>query len=99
MAASTIALRVLLRWCTRPCPPLRVDSAIGSRLYTGAVIAHMCNYRTRSVQMILSTAVRVVAVVAVGLLAGIFLGHRAGPQFALHALSPSSFVQFQQLVH
>ncbi len=43
--------------------------------------------------------VRVVAVVCVGLKAGIFLGHRAGPQYALQKVSPSSFVQFQQVVH
>lgn len=43
--------------------------------------------------------VRVVAVVCVGLKAGIFLGHRAGPQYALQKLSPSGFVQFQQVVH
>jgi uncharacterized membrane protein len=43
--------------------------------------------------------VRIVAVVSVGLKAGIFLGHRAGPQYALQKLSPSGFVQFQQVVH
>jgi uncharacterized membrane protein len=45
------------------------------------------------------TIVRVVAVVCIGLLAGIFLGHRAGAYYALQKLSPSSFVQFQQVVH
>jgi uncharacterized membrane protein len=40
-----------------------------------------------------------VSVVCTGLLAGIFFGFRAGPQVALHSLSPSSFVQFQQIVH
>ena len=45
------------------------------------------------------TVVRVVEVVCVGLLAGIYLGYRAGPQPALQKLSPSSFVQFQQIVH
>ena len=43
--------------------------------------------------------VRVVAVVCAGLKAGIFLGHRAGPQHAAQKLNPSSFVQFQQVVH
>jgi uncharacterized membrane protein len=43
--------------------------------------------------------VRVVAVVCTGLLAGIFVGHRAGPQTALQKISASSFVQFQQAVH
>jgi uncharacterized membrane protein len=43
--------------------------------------------------------VRIVAVVSVGLKAGIFLGHRAGPPYALQKLSPSGFVQFQQVVH
>jgi uncharacterized membrane protein len=43
--------------------------------------------------------VRVVAIVCTGLLAGIFLGHRAGPQTALQKISASSFVQFQQSVH
>jgi uncharacterized membrane protein len=45
------------------------------------------------------TIVRVIAVVCAGLLAGIFLGYRAGPQHALQKLSASSFVQFQQVVH
>ncbi len=43
--------------------------------------------------------VRVVAVVCTGLLAGIFLGHRAGAYYALQEVSASSFVQFQQAVH
>lgn len=43
--------------------------------------------------------VRVVAVVCAGLLAGIFLGHRVGAHYALQKVSPSSFVQFQQVVH
>jgi uncharacterized membrane protein len=43
--------------------------------------------------------VRIVAVVCAGLLAGIFLGHRAGAYYALQKVSPSSFVQFQQVVH
>ena len=45
------------------------------------------------------TIVRVVAVVCTGLLAGIFLGHRAGTYYALKEISVSSFVQFQQVVH
>jgi len=45
------------------------------------------------------TIVRVVAVVAVGLLAGIFLGYRTGVQYALPELSASSFVQLQKIIH
>ena len=45
------------------------------------------------------TIVRVVAIVCTGLLAGIFLGYRAGPQYALKEVSASSFVQFQRVVH
>ena len=45
------------------------------------------------------TIVRVVAPVSAGLLAGIFLGHRAGAQHALPKLSASSFVQLQQIIH
>jgi uncharacterized membrane protein len=45
------------------------------------------------------TIIRVIAVICAGLLAGIFLGYRAGPQHALQKLNPSSFVQFQQVVH
>jgi len=41
----------------------------------------------------------VLAVVSVGLLAGIFLGHRAGVQYALPELSASSFVQLQKIIH
>ena len=33
------------------------------------------------------------------MLAGIYFGYGAGPQYALQALSASSFVQFQQVVH
>lgn len=43
--------------------------------------------------------VQIVAVVCAGLLAGIYLAHRAGPYYALQKLSPSSFVQYQQVVH
>jgi uncharacterized membrane protein len=46
-----------------------------------------------------TATIRVVAVVCVGLKAGVFLGHRAGPQYALQKLSSSGFVQFQQVVH
>ena len=42
---------------------------------------------------------RVVAVVTIGLLAGIFIGDRAGTHYARADLSPSSFVQFQQAIH
>ena len=47
----------------------------------------------------LLTILRVVAVVSAGLLAGIYLGHRAGVQYALPELSTSSFVQLQQIIH
>ncbi|HVO82203.1 MAG TPA: DUF1772 domain-containing protein [Terriglobales bacterium] len=43
--------------------------------------------------------VQIGAVVCAGLLAGIYLAHRTGPYYALQKLSPSSFVQFQQVVH
>lgn len=49
--------------------------------------------------MIISTAVRVVAIACAGVLAGIYAGYGAGPQHALQALNASSFVQFQQIVH
>jgi len=42
---------------------------------------------------------RVVAVTSAGLLAGIFVGHRMGVQYALPVLSASSFVQLQQIIH
>ena len=45
------------------------------------------------------TIVPVVAVVCAGLLAGIYVGYRAGAYHALQKLSPSSFVQFQQVLH
>jgi len=48
---------------------------------------------------IISIAVRVVAIACAGVLAGIYFGYGAGPQHALQALSASSFVQFQQVVH
>jgi uncharacterized membrane protein len=49
--------------------------------------------------MDLLTIIRVVAVVSAGLLAGIYLGGRAGAHYALQKISASSFVQFQQVVH
>jgi len=45
------------------------------------------------------TTVRVITVVSTGLFAGILLGDRAGATYARPQLSPSSFVQFQQIVH
>jgi uncharacterized membrane protein len=41
----------------------------------------------------------VVALICTGLAAGIFLGHRAGVSQAMPSLSPSSFVQLQQIIH
>jgi len=45
------------------------------------------------------TVARFVAVFSTGLLAGIFLCDRMGASFARPALSPSSFVTFQQIQH
>jgi uncharacterized membrane protein len=45
------------------------------------------------------TILRVVAVLSAGLMASIFLGHRAGVHYALPELSASSFVQLQQIIH
>ena len=44
------------------------------------------------------TILRVVAVVSAGLLAGIFLGHRAGLHYALPKLDAPSFVQIGQII-
>ena len=44
-------------------------------------------------------AVRFIAVLSTGLLAGIFLGDRMGASFARPQLPPSSFVKFQQVQH
>jgi uncharacterized membrane protein len=41
----------------------------------------------------------VVALICTGLVAGIFLGHRAGVSRAVPVLSPSSFIQLQQTIH
>lgn len=49
--------------------------------------------------MILTAFVRVIAIACAGVLAGIYLGYGAGPQYALQALNASNFVQFQQIVH
>jgi len=49
--------------------------------------------------MTLLTIVQVMAVVCAGLLAGIFLGDRAGFAYARPALSPSSFVQITRAVN
>jgi uncharacterized membrane protein len=49
--------------------------------------------------MDLVTILRVVAVASAGLLAGIFLGHRAGVHYAIGEISASSFVQLQQIIH
>ena len=42
---------------------------------------------------------RVVALICTGLVAGIFLGHRAGVSRAVPILSPSSFIHLQQTIH
>jgi uncharacterized membrane protein len=49
--------------------------------------------------MCILTIVRVLAVVSAGLLAGIFVAHRAGLHYALPQLSASSFVQLGQLMY
>ncbi|MEP6767034.1 MAG: DUF1772 domain-containing protein [Acidobacteriota bacterium] len=49
--------------------------------------------------MSLLAASRFAAVLSSGLVAGIFLGDRMGASFARPALSPSSFVAFQQIQH
>ncbi len=43
--------------------------------------------------------VRVVAILCSGLMAGLMFGDRMGPAFARQALSASSFVQQQQIIH
>ena len=43
--------------------------------------------------------VRVISLVCTGLVAGIFLGHRAGVSRAGARLTPSSFIQLQQIIH
>ncbi len=45
------------------------------------------------------SATRVVAVVSSGVMAGLLFGDWLGPSFARSAMSVSSFVQFQQIVH
>ena len=49
--------------------------------------------------MNLSTIIRVIAIVSVGLVAGIYFGYRAGTYYALREVSASAFVQFQQILH
>ena len=44
-------------------------------------------------------AARVVAIVSTGLIAGIFLGHRAGVSRAFTRLTPGNFIQLQQIIH
>ena len=43
--------------------------------------------------------VRVLAIACTGVLAGIYLGHRAGAHYALEQADPGSFVQVQQVIH
>jgi len=43
--------------------------------------------------------IRVVAVLCSGLMAGLLFGDWLGPSFARSAMSASSFIQFQQIVH
>ncbi len=45
------------------------------------------------------SAIRVVAVLCSGLMAGLLFGDWLGPAFARSAMSVSSFVEFQQIVH
>jgi len=49
--------------------------------------------------MLSLTLVPVLAVICTGLFAGILLGDRAGATYARPQLSPSAFVQFQQIQH
>ena len=42
---------------------------------------------------------RLIALIATGLTAGIFLGHRAGVSRASTRLAPGSFIQLQQIIH
>ena len=44
-------------------------------------------------------AAQVIALISTGLIAGIFIGHRAGVSRASTRLSPGSFVQLQQIIH
>jgi uncharacterized membrane protein len=44
-------------------------------------------------------AVRIIAVVCTGLLAGIYFGYRAGVYHALQELTATNFVRFQRVVH
>jgi uncharacterized membrane protein len=44
-------------------------------------------------------AARALALVSTGLIAGIFLGHRAGVSRASTQLAPGSFIQLQQIIH
>jgi uncharacterized membrane protein len=79
---------------------MQEDSAGGSD-YTWPCHTALCSADEglEGSPMYVIAMVRVIAVVSAGLKAGIFLGHRAGPQYALQKLSPSGFVQFQQVVH
>jgi hypothetical protein len=43
--------------------------------------------------------IRAVSIVCTGLAAGIFLGHRVGVSRTRLKLSPSSFIQLQQIIH
>ena len=45
------------------------------------------------------SAVRVVAILCSGLMAGLLFGDWLGPAFARSAMSVSSFVEFQQIIH
>lgn len=49
--------------------------------------------------MTLAGASRFVAILSTGLIAGVLLGDRAGASYARPALSDSSFVTFQQVLH
>ena len=57
------------------------------------------NPRMRTERMGILTILRVAALVSAGLLAGIFLGHRAGLHYAVTELSASSFVQLGQIIY
>jgi uncharacterized membrane protein len=49
--------------------------------------------------MNLAAIVRVVGITCAGVLTGIYLGHRAGAHYALQAVDPGSFIQYQQVIH
>lgn len=75
-----------------------INDVVSNKFYIGRPCGEIVAGFAKEEPMKVLGIVRVIAVVCAGLLAGIYLHDRAAA-YARGGLSPSSFVQYQQMVH